>query len=548
MAELGQITAKIVANIKEFEAKMDQVSKISGKTSEDSSKSVSGIGGALSALGPVALAVGTAVGGALLMITKTGLGVAGQLESARQGFYALLGSAEEADAVMSRIKQEAKVTPFELTGLTTGAQALTAITKDGNKAVDILMDVGKAVSISGKGNAELDRVIFNLQQISATGKVTAMDIRQFQSAIPIFNDIIAANGLTVEALQESENSAELLFEAFAKAGAEGGIAAEGFTSQAGTWNQLVSNMKDSWAIFTADFVEKTGVFDTAKDVIEKITTFMVEDMTPAIISVKEWFEKTWETITYYWDLYGQPVFDMIVDFINVTLVPAWNYLKEQIVKAMEESGVSMEDVKKVVGFLAIVIGGTLVGAVLAIVGAIAGFIFIIGVLIGWFTTLREKAKEKFQEIKAEIQWHIDRIKEIFSAKNFGDAIIKMVTYSFEALARRIKDIFQGIKNTIQGALDLTKRQSPSVIDKLKLGVKMAEREFDKMGDIQLTPIAKMVPNMGLNGSIGGASGGINLSVNMSGANISSPEVAQDYAEKIGDAIVGKLRTNRRSYV
>lgn len=544
--QLGDIVGKVTANIKDFEAKMDSVSKISNKASGESSGAVSTIGTALSRLGPVALAVGTAVGGALLMITKSGLGVAGQLESARQGFYALLGSAEEADAVMARIKKEAKATPFELTGLTTGAQALTAITKDGNRAVDILMDVGKAVSISGKGNAELDRVIFNLQQISATGKVTAMDIRQFQSAIPIFNDIISANGLTVEALQESENSAELLFEAFRKAGAEGGIASEGFTSQAGTWNQLVSNMKDSWAIFTADFVEKTGVFDIAKDVVEKITNFMVNDMTPAIVKVKEWFEKTWETITYYWDLYGQPVFDMIVEFINNTIVPAWNYLKDTIMKAMQDSGVSMEDVKKIILIVAGVIGGTLVGAVLVIVGAIAGLIFIIGALIGWFNDMRNKAIEKFQEIKDTIQWHVDKIKGIFNAGSFKEGLLRAMKYPFEAFWKWITDTFNKIREKIQDALDLTKRHSPSVIDRLKSGIKLAEKELAGLNGITITPMAHLMTE-GAGGVSSSAGSGISLNIDMSGANISSPEIAQDYAEKIGDAIIGKLRTTRRSY-
>ena len=540
---LGEISAKLIADISQFEAKMDKASASVNEMTGGTEKSTSKIGVAMSAVGSAALVAGTAIVSAFTLITKTGIGVAGQLESAEQGFKALLGSADEAGRVMERIKQEAKLTPFELTGLTTGVQALTAITKDGNKAIDILLDVGKAVAISGKGSAELDRVILNLQQISATGKVTAMDIRQFQSAIPIFNDIIAANGLTVEKLQESENAAELLFEAFQKAGAEGGIAAEGFTSQAGTWNQLVSNMKDTWEIFTADFVEKTGVFDVAKEVIEKITTFMVEDMTPAIVTVKEWFERTWATIKEYWDEYGQPVFDMIVELINNTIVPAWEYLKEQIQKAMEDSGVSMEDVKKLVGFLAIAIGGTLVGAVLVIVGALSGLIFVFGQVIDWSTKIRNAVVEKFQEIKDKIQWHVDKIKDIFNAGSFKEGLIKAMKYPFEAFWNWISGLFDKIKNKIQDALDLTKRHSPSVIDKLKMGINLAEKEFDKLGDMRITPVAELMGS-GISGS---SVGGINLSINMAGANISSPEVAEKYAEQIGDAIVGKLRTNRRSY-
>jgi tape measure domain-containing protein len=223
---------------------------------------------------------------AVLGMAAAGIGfgakIAGDLESARQGFVAILGSAEKADATMARIKREAAATPFEIPGLVKGTQALAAITKDGDKAIDMLMDVGKAVSTSGKGQAELDRVVLNLQQISSTGKVTAMDIKQFQSAIPIFNDIVKGAGMTVDQLQNADNAGELLALAFKHAGEEGGIAAKGFTSQAGTFNQLVSNMGDSLTIFASDFVTQSGIFNVVKDAIGGFTTF-VSTASPIII-------------------------------------------------------------------------------------------------------------------------------------------------------------------------------------------------------------------------------------------------------------------------
>lgn len=543
MAQLGKITAKLVADTREFSAKMNKASTDVSKMSDSAEKSTSKVGVAMSAIGSAAVVAGTAVVSAFTLITKTGIGVAGQLESAEQGFKALLGSADEAGKVMERIKKEAILTPFELTGLTKGVQALTAITKDGDRAIDILLDVGKAVSISGKGSAELDSVIFNLQQIAASGKVTAMDIRQFQTAVPIFNDIIAANGLTVNKIQASENAAELLFEAFQKAGAEGGVAAEGFSSQAGTWIQLVSNMKDSWEVFTADFVEKTGLFDIAKKVIEKITSFIENDMTPAIVTVKEWFEKTWATIKEYWDLYGQPVFDMIVEFIEVTLVPAWEYLKEQIVNSMEDAGVSMEDVKKFVLILAVAIGGTLVGAVLAFIAALSGLMFVFGKVIDWSSKMRNAIIDKFNEIKRNIQWHIDKIKGIFNARSFKDGLLNAMKYPFKAFWHWITGVFENIKKKIQDALDLTKRHSPSVIDVLSSGVDLAEKEIEKLNGMTISPISTVSPSLA-----GVSGGGISLSINMAGANISSPEIAEDYAEKMGDVIISKLRTNRRGYV
>lgn len=265
--DIGAVVARIDADITGFQKGVGQAKKEAGGLTS----SLSDISGSLMGIAKVGLAAGAAVatvtGGLLLKGVKT----AGELEAAEQGFVALLGSAKEAGAVMARIKKEAAATPFELTGLVAGTQALTAITKDGDKAVNILLDVGKAIATSGKGQAEMDRVILNLQQVAATGKLTAMDIRQFQGAIPMFNDIIEASGMTAESLQSSENAADLLFEAFEKAGKEGGLTAQGFTAQAGTFNQLISNLSDSITITLSDFVKATGIFDAFKGAVAAVT-------------------------------------------------------------------------------------------------------------------------------------------------------------------------------------------------------------------------------------------------------------------------------------
>lgn len=240
--------------------------------------------------------------GATAAVGYSGVKMAGQLESAEAGFKTLLGSADKASDVMKKIKKEAAATPFEIPGLVKGTQALTAITKDGDKSIKILLDVGKAVAASGKGNEELESVIVNLQQIASTGKVTAMDIRQLQMAVPIFNDITKASGLTVDQLQNSSNAAELLFKAFDKAGREGGITARGFIDQAGTWNQLVSNLVDSYSTLSADIVVQSGIFDLAKRSIggmtewieknkEAIIKFVHDAVEKAIEKTKMWIEK-----------------------------------------------------------------------------------------------------------------------------------------------------------------------------------------------------------------------------------------------------------------
>lgn len=388
------------------------LSKLSGNLSKTGAK-FANLGSQMLKMGAVA---GTVAAGAAVAFVKMGAEVAGNLESAEQGFKALLGSAEKASDVMKRIKKEASATPFEIEGLVRGTQALTAITKDGDKAIDILLDVGKAVAVSGKSSAEMERVILNLQQISATGKVTAMDIRQFQGAIPIFNDIITAAGLTVDQLQEADNAAELLFGAFKKAGAEGGIAAEGFTAQAGTFNQLMSNLRDSINIASADIVKQTGLFNLLKDVIGQVSKSINENKDTVVnaiislqgtfVSVVEWVNKFLDSVKQLWSFISPVVIPML-DLLNKNF--------QELLKSLNLNEDSVAILKDIAKGLAIVLGAVLAVALGVVWVAINALILIIRNVVNtikfWLEQI-SKAAEAFQNLKTRILEMVDAIKRI----------------------------------------------------------------------------------------------------------------------------------------
>lgn len=223
------------------------------------------------------LAVGLGlVAGATLAFGVSSLKTAANLETMEQGFVTLLGSSEEADKAIKMIKKDAAATPFELPGLIQANQLLTAVTKDANRSEGILLNVGKALSAMGKGQPELDRIIVNLQQIGAVGKASMMDIKQFAFAgIPIFEMLQEETGLTGEKLEDFIGDGKVTFEVleqlFLSAGAEGGRFEKAFESQAGTFNQLWSNMKDNITIFGAEFIKTSGIFDLAK---QSVTVFI----------------------------------------------------------------------------------------------------------------------------------------------------------------------------------------------------------------------------------------------------------------------------------
>lgn len=224
-----------------------------------------------------------------------GAKIAGDFEAARQGFVTILGSAEEAGKVMERIKKEAARTPFELTGLTSATQALALVTKNGDKSIDVLLNVGKALAAAGKGQAELDRIIMNLQQIGLTGKITEMDIRQFgMNGVNILELLGDYYGVTTDKagdmVKDSKDAFGDLQAAFAKAGNAGGKFANAFTNQAGTFNQLMSNLKDSFQITMSDIVVRSGAFDIIKNALGGLINFMNDNRDTFISALKTGFE------------------------------------------------------------------------------------------------------------------------------------------------------------------------------------------------------------------------------------------------------------------
>lgn len=463
--DIGSVIAHVTADITQFKTAMAEAQDIVGKVK----KSVTGLGDQIVDFTKktylLAAAATTGFGAFLL----SGAKMAGQLEAAEQGFVALLGSAEKARATMQRIKREAAATPFEIPGLTAGAQALTAITKDGDRAIDTLLDVGKAIATSGKGQAELDRVILNLQQISATGKVTAMDIKQFQGAIPIFNDILKASGLTAESLQDSSNAAELLFGAFKKAGESGGITSQGFISQAGTFNQLLSNMKDSITIFSSELVKRIGVFDLLKRAMETITNFVNANQDNII----NFFQRVGAAISNFLEAVRTGDMnalsesikalvpdgaraDQIISFLD-RLVGGLRYLGDWISE-------NRETVLKFITGLGIALGSLLViGTIIGLITALTNPLTLVALAIAALYTawtqnwggIQEKTQAVVEYLQDLYSKHKDEIIAVFEAiMNVVKIVAAVMLAAWESHGKQLIMVVEGAFNIVVGIIRL----------------------------------------------------------------------------------------------
>ncbi len=129
------------------------------------------------------------------------------------------------------------------------------------------------------------------------------------------------------------------------------------------------------------------------------------------------------------------------------------------------------------------------------------------------------------------------------------------TWIKDKLKNWVGDVTQFIKNLfgIASPSKLMEKEvgfnlGAGIANGIKGSANLVEKAMNGLDDLVTTAINPMIsPNISASGLGSIAGGGLSLNIDMSGANISSPEIAQDYAEKIGDAIVGKLRTARRSY-
>ena len=179
-------------------------------------------------------------------IVQAGVDFNARMEKYQTAFTTLLGTAEEAAAVMDQIRKDAASTPFDVDSLTQANQALISAGVSAGDARKNVLDLANAIAATGGGSAELSRMAANLQQIRNVGKATAMDIRQFANAgINIYGLLADSMGVTTEQAADMEVTYEQLAEALAHAAEEGGMYAGALEAQSKTFNGQISTLKDN---------------------------------------------------------------------------------------------------------------------------------------------------------------------------------------------------------------------------------------------------------------------------------------------------------------
>lgn len=195
---------------------------------------------------------------------SSGIEYNAQIEKYTTGFTNMLGSAEAAQQVMSQIQEDAAKTPFDVESLTKANQYLISAGENASYARSTIMALGDAVSATGGGNDELNRMAQNLQQIANTGKATAVDIKQFAYAgIDVYGILADYTGKSTAEVQKMTISYDLLTQALQAASEEGGRYYNSMDTQSQTMNGRMSTLQDNVkqlaGLLTGDLSSGIGV-------------------------------------------------------------------------------------------------------------------------------------------------------------------------------------------------------------------------------------------------------------------------------------------------
>lgn len=151
------------------------------------------------------------------------------------------------------------------------------------------------------------------------------------------------------------------------------------------------------------------------------------------------------------------------------------------------------------------------------------------------------AKNKVGELLTNI-WNsiTDKFNQVLNfAREVWGKIKDAIVRPFEEAKRKVEEIAQAIKNAAD-KINPFHRESPSLVDNVRAGVKAIEEAYSGLG---MNLNGPSITQSGLLAGVG--SGGNVIQISLAGANITDPSVAEDYAERIGDAIMRKLSKTAR---
>ena len=312
--------------------------------------------------------------------------------------------------------------------------------------------------------------------------------------------------------------------------------------------------------------------------IKEVGIVVWEGLKEAALSFWEVLKESWDSIVAIWENHLKPAFQELWDLITEIFKEVQDAINEAF-GTSGESAITFKDIMSAVGAaLGFIITGIvkvilwIVTAIVTVMswglkfskfmnetgasirqgvvnwvnGVVERFNLIVdGIarIINWFRELPKVVSNMGIQMLGGLSRLWAGIQSIFTRmvnflRGLGGAIVNAIVQPFVRAREAVANIASGIKNSLNQINPFAK-SSPSLVENVEKGVGEITKQYAKLGEsMSFNPVAK---SMLQGGDV------LNIAINLDGANITSPEIAGEYAEQIGDAIIGKLRGSRRSY-
>lgn len=199
-----------------------------------------------------------------------------KFERMQLGLKAMADEGENTADTLQRLQDIAKLPGISLEQAVNGANQLRTVGFEARQAEEILKGLSKAVTLSGKGPAELQSVVKQLVQMSAKGRILQEDLGVIQENVPsigiAIQDAFGTNN--IEAIRKSGISAQQFTgeiikaisanEKFAKA--QGGL-----SNEFDNFGQSVSLSLSTLGQTIAESINLSGILQKLSGYIEGVT-------------------------------------------------------------------------------------------------------------------------------------------------------------------------------------------------------------------------------------------------------------------------------------
>ena len=187
--------------------------------------------------------------GSIGAMAKSVVHLADQYEQAKISFTTMLGSADKASDLLTKLSAFAKKTPFELTEVRENAKQLLAMGISAEKIIPTMKALG---DVSAGLSVPMERLALNYGQVMTKGKLAGQELKDFTTAgVPLLDELSKNLGKSKTEIQamvsKGQISAEMVTEAFRTMTSEWGKFADLMSAQSGTLSGMWSNFSDSLA-------------------------------------------------------------------------------------------------------------------------------------------------------------------------------------------------------------------------------------------------------------------------------------------------------------